>query len=143
MIHLGIEECSITDISVKYLATRCPQIVTLGLNGNRPITDDSVIYFMDKIPGIERLYLSQTSITNKAVIAIAEKATCIISLSLVDCDVNYIGLCKLGQREYPCHESMKDIHLSGCLQYARYFYGDSFREVMKMQFVNDQVRIPS
>jgi hypothetical protein len=114
--------------------------VTLGLNGNKAIGDDGVIHFMDRIPMIERFYVSQTKVTNKALSVIAEKATNLVSLSLVDCDVNYQGLMKLGLPENLCHSTLRDIHISACLQYSRYFYGDAFREIMKIQYIDGQVR---
>lgn len=53
------------------------------------VTDEGTVYLIKSLPGIERLYLSDTSITNKTLQCIAHLCSALISLSLVNCSVTY------------------------------------------------------
>lgn len=70
----------------------------------------------------KRLYLSYTSITNRSVVAIAQKCHQIASLSLVGCNVDYDGLCHLGKLNNFCSATLSDLHLSKRLKFPRYLY---------------------
>lgn len=128
---IGIEECNISDRAVLAITKHCRDLKVLGLNGNPKVTNTSVILLAINLSAIERLYISNTKITNQAVIAIATYSKCLISLSLVGCAIDYRGLIPLGRPENPCSYSLMDLHVSSTLQYARNFYGDSYKNMIK------------
>lgn len=72
----------------------------------------------------QRLYLSETGISNKSILSIALYCTSLFSLSLVGCNVNSFGLLALGRKDKKCSETLQDLHLSMSLRYEQTFYGN-------------------
>eukprot|EP01039_Chlorochromonas_danica_P006299 gene6299-6946_t len=109
---LGIEECSITDESLVLIAQYCPCLRVLGLNGNVKVSDKGVSQLVMARPNIMRLYLSDTAVTNVSVKAIAKHCRALLSLSLVGCEVDLLGLMDLGDPTSQCAYTLQDLHLS-------------------------------
>lgn len=112
---VGIEDCAVSDQSVITLAKNCPHLTVLGLNNNPLITDkglDSLVHHLAH--SIERLYLSETTITNKSLFQIATQCTQLLSLSLIHCEhISYDGLRYLGDPDVTvCAATLQDLHLS-------------------------------
>jgi hypothetical protein len=84
---------------------------------------------------MQRLYLSDTGITGKAVRQIARYAQDLLSLSLVGCAVDLLSLMQLGDPAHRCARSLQDLHLSSS-QYSAFYCAsqiqcDGDREVLK------------
>jgi hypothetical protein len=71
---------------------------------------------------VQRLFLSNTSITNESLLAIAKYGQKIRSISVVNCLVNSIGFLPFGDEHNPCSNTLRDLHLSSSLKYIHNFY---------------------
>lgn len=121
---LGIEDCGLSDVSVTAVAEHCSQLTVLGLNNNIAVTDQGLTVLLRHLAGtIERLYLSNTQITNRSIQHIADQCRTLFSLSVIQCThISYAGLKHLGDRRNWCYYTLQDVHLSDCLRDKRFFY---------------------
>lgn len=83
--------------------------------------------------------MSATSVTNVSLFAIADYCHQLSSLSVVDCKVNYLGLMNLGRQEHRCCSTLRDLHISVNMQYARNFYGELYHTFTKRLAVEHPV----
>lgn len=104
----------------------CPLITVLGLNNNPAITTQGLKVLLDHLaPAIERLYLSNTGISNVTLHQIARQCRTLYSLSVIQCEqITYEGLKHLGNKDCACYYTLQDLHLSECMRDRKHFYRD-------------------
>lgn len=104
----------------------CPLITVLGLNNNPAITSQGLKVLLDHLaPAIERLYLSNTGISNTTLHQIACQCRTLYSLSVIQCEqITYEGLKHLGNKDCACYYTLQDLHLSESMRDRKQFYRD-------------------